>query len=386
MIGAVPKRITGDGVEPLLGDALLGQLYRTPDSEQAWVPLLDELCLRFGTGNAAVQVLRARADRLDQMWLARDSRSHANATAHDRWLSAPDNPRLTGVGPRSRTEINSDLRVFSSRPKVLQAVRQGLAEIGLGAGFWVSFPLAANRHFTLILHRHAGDLRDIQPKEERFFQAFLPHLRQAVGLATRLRDLSETSVHVTAAANAVGTATVVCDGNLHVVWRNDAATVLLARSPHLSIRQDRLWNDAAPIMKALHDLVRQRLHGAVALPPLTLGVPGDMPLQVKATGMQPGAVAIDDTVALVLAEPERAHHVSSDELACLFGLTAAEARLATAVAAGESVQDYAQRRRITEGTVRLQLKHVLAKTGAARQADLVRLVMASVAGKMPACP
>ncbi|MDF8334655.1 helix-turn-helix transcriptional regulator [Novosphingobium cyanobacteriorum] len=375
----------GITMDVTLGAGLLEQLYRTPDSEQAWVPLLDELCTRFGTINAAVQVLRARADRFEQMWLARDSRSQANASAHDHWLAAPDNPRFTGVGPRKKPEISSDLRVFSNRPKELSAVRQGLAAIGLGSGFWVSFPLASRRHFTLILHRQAGDLRDIQPKEERFFQAFLPHLRQAVGLATRLRDLTESSVHVTAAANAVGTATVICDANLHVVWCNDEANALFARSPHLSIRQDRLWNDAAPVMKALHDLVRQRLQGKVALAPITLGLPGAMPLQIKIVGLQRAAIAIDDTVALVLAEPERPPDASMEELACLFGLTSAEARLAAAISVGESVQDYASRRGITQGTARLQLKHVLAKTGAARQADLVRLVMASVTGKMASC-
>jgi DNA-binding CsgD family transcriptional regulator len=58
----------------------------------------------------------------------------------------------------------------------------------------------------------------------------------------------------------------------------------------------------------------------------------------------------------------------------LYQLTPAEARLAAALAAGESVQCFAARTGVTEGTARHHLKHVLAKTETHRQADLMRLI------------
>ncbi|HYN39596.1 MAG TPA: hypothetical protein VES39_10120, partial [Rhodospirillales bacterium] len=57
-----------------------------------------------------------------------------------------------------------------------------------------------------------------------------------------------------------------------------------------------------------------------------------------------------------------------------YGLTPAETALALAVASGAALRDYADERGVTVGTVRFQMKQVLAKTECRRQADLVRLV------------
>lgn len=55
----------------------------------------------------------------------------------------------------------------------------------------------------------------------------------------------------------------------------------------------------------------------------------------------------------------------------LYGLTAAEARLAKELVQGTSVEDYAHKFSVSVATVRTQLRQVLAKTGYARQQDLV---------------
>ncbi|WYX35916.1 hypothetical protein WJ966_02415 [Achromobacter xylosoxidans] len=66
-------------------------------------------------------------------------------------------------------------------------------------------------------------------------------------------------------------------------------------------------------------------------------------------------------------------------LRALFGLTEAEARLASALVAGKTVEAYARDRGVTVGTARYQLNQVLGKVGARRQADLVRQVLCSAA-------
>jgi DNA-binding CsgD family transcriptional regulator len=58
-----------------------------------------------------------------------------------------------------------------------------------------------------------------------------------------------------------------------------------------------------------------------------------------------------------------------------YGLTAAEARVLLAVVGGARLAHYAEGQAVSLETVRSQLKHVFAKTGCARQADLVRLVL-----------
>jgi DNA-binding CsgD family transcriptional regulator len=61
----------------------------------------------------------------------------------------------------------------------------------------------------------------------------------------------------------------------------------------------------------------------------------------------------------------------------LFDLTPAESRLARAVAAGHALSDIAANGRTSIGTLRTQLKSVMAKTGTRRQVDLVRLLLAA---------
>lgn len=83
--------------------------------------------------------------------------------------------------------------------------------------------------------------------------------------------------------------------------------------------------------------------------------------------------------ALLLADPDGNPDSMEGLLARLFGLSPAESGLAAALAGGESVNDYAEARGVSLNTVRTQLKQALAKTGARRQAELVRLVLSGAA-------
>ena len=59
----------------------------------------------------------------------------------------------------------------------------------------------------------------------------------------------------------------------------------------------------------------------------------------------------------------------------LYGLSRAEAELASAFAAGMSLQDYAASHAVSMTTVRTQFARIKAKTGAMDQANVVRLVL-----------
>lgn len=63
-----------------------------------------------------------------------------------------------------------------------------------------------------------------------------------------------------------------------------------------------------------------------------------------------------------------------DVLQKLFAMTAAEARVAHSIAAGDKLEEIAGKTGVTVGTVRFHLKGVFAKTGLVRQADLVGLL------------
>lgn len=84
----------------------------------------------------------------------------------------------------------------------------------------------------------------------------------------------------------------------------------------------------------------------------------------------------DQSLVLAVIQPLDARRVATaQQLMELFGLSAAEARLARALARGESLEYYASAQGIRIPTARSQLRSAFAKTATDRQAELVRLVI-----------
>jgi DNA-binding CsgD family transcriptional regulator len=80
------------------------------------------------------------------------------------------------------------------------------------------------------------------------------------------------------------------------------------------------------------------------------------------------------TCMLVMTELNQAPGIEATLIQGLFDLTPAEARIAQAIVSGLQVKEIAKRHGVSMGTVRLQVKSVLAKTGTSRQLELVRLL------------
>jgi DNA-binding CsgD family transcriptional regulator len=76
-------------------------------------------------------------------------------------------------------------------------------------------------------------------------------------------------------------------------------------------------------------------------------------------------------VAVFVTDPDREIETSEALVSRLFGLTGAEAAVAVCLAAGYTLEETAERRRITRGTARLHLKNAFRKTGARGQAQLI---------------
>jgi DNA-binding CsgD family transcriptional regulator len=84
--------------------------------------------------------------------------------------------------------------------------------------------------------------------------------------------------------------------------------------------------------------------------------------------------------AVVFArDPARATVGTEQSLQTLFGLTPAKARLAAALADGQSLEQFAEARRLSLHTVRTLLKRVMRKTASNRQGELIALVLRSSA-------
>lgn len=359
----------------------LGKLYSTAENPQRWTPVLDDLRARLGVGSAVVQVLNENSQQLNAVWQARDTRSIANSDLHDRCLNNPANPRLHKRSISSLPRdilaelmlVGSDRRLFGRHPLVLAEIQGRLAQVGLGHAFWLSFPVGETRRFSLIMHRQAGDDRDLTEAEEAVLRELLPHMQQATRLWLSLEKATAHANALESALNRVDLAVVMCDADLTVRWHNATADELIAKARAIRIDGGKLKGNGAANRATLRRLVGDVISRIADSKVGMLDADTYHPIHVRATRSLATPFPLEnDQVALFFSEPRRANQLDPADLCTLFGLTPAEARLAVALAGGASLASYSKHRGISVGTARNQLKQVLSKTSTQRQSELVR--------------
>lgn len=107
-----------------------------------------------------------------------------------------------------------------------------------------------------------------------------------------------------------------------------------------------------------------------------LGRPDHRPVIARVIAVEAEAQAQLDGAALIvlLIDPEESPQPSFGILKQVFDLTRTEARVATDLLGSKTVEDIAEHAHVSPGTVRSQVKAVLAKTQTHRQAELVALL------------
>lgn len=347
--------------------------------------MLDALCSALSVRSAVVQIVQESASTSWEAWTSRDTHSTIHAERHDSCINRPDSPRFQlPPGYVPRPEISSDQRSFGARPDLIGNLRERMAKAELGVGLWAAFPIGGDRTFSLILHRHPGDMRDLTEEEERDLSRLLPHLQQAVRLSTRIGALQRRADTLEAVSSHVQAGLLLCDADLSVEWCNAAAIDVLARTALVAKVAGRLRCARSQDGDRLRGATSAVASGAVRVGRVVLidDDGGSLHLRIvptaDAVGVSPSG---GDTAPLsvMLSLPDSRTDFDVDDIAALFELSPAEARLTSALAGGASITEYAQARGIATGTARVQLNRILSKTGTQRQADLVRVVHGSPA-------
>jgi DNA-binding CsgD family transcriptional regulator len=109
-----------------------------------------------------------------------------------------------------------------------------------------------------------------------------------------------------------------------------------------------------------------------------------MPLSILITPLHPANspfCSIDSraSAAVFISDPHHQRQIPSDVLCCLYGLTKAEARLATELAQGNSLIEIGETYHLSQNTLRSHLKSIFRKTGLKSQSDLVRIILSGPA-------
>lgn len=362
---------------------LFAAMYGAVGEEARWIEVLDAVKLRLGVASAVFQRLVVDRDDLVPTFSLRDTWSTQEAERHDAWANSPLNPRFrSNTAPPGPFGIESDQRSPALTAQDREVLRNGLAQCGLGPGFWLDCKTGEREHTTIILHRHVDDGRDITQADEEFLHLLLPHFRQVSRL---LSDFAAQQARLSVAEafmDSTSLALLACDLDLGIHWMNAAAERLIDQLPQVAqsggVLRFRRCENAALVKTVLAGNAGAGTAGDVCR------VPGDEPADILHLRVLRRDAADKrhfgrNLVLLALCSPGTLPYIDAAEVADLFGLTMAEAMLTAHLVGGMTVKDYAAHRGIAEGTARMQLKSALAKTGVGRQADLVRQVCQSLA-------
>ncbi|MGA8902411.1 helix-turn-helix transcriptional regulator [Bradyrhizobium sp.] len=186
----------------------------------------------------------------------------------------------------------------------------------------------------------------------------------AAGAATEAFELS-------------GTAVVQLDRGSQVIQLNKRAEKLLGVG--LRVINKRLVADQREATNALERALYALLWGSSGrslLPPVPLPRPGRRPLLAYPLSL---SNLVENPFAncralVALIDLEQNDKAPDALLRSLFGLTAAEAKLASRLATGEAIEQAADRLGIAKDTARNQLKSIFQKADAHRQSQLVALL------------
>ncbi|WP_096702176.1 response regulator [Magnetospirillum sp. 15-1] len=207
----------------------------------------------------------------------------------------------------------------------------------------------------------------------RFFTKPCPAFLLAEGIVEALaarRPPEQPPSMGEAALDRLPVGVVVVDATGHALFMNRRGAALCAAEDGLLLAGGRQVRAAsAAESAALHRAVTEILTGG-GTAALSITRPSlKRSLSVLISPL-PGSRA-----ALYIGDPDDLPLVPPEQLARLLDLTPSEARLTHSLALGHSVEEAAGLSEVTVSTARSYLKQVFVKTGTARQAELVKLVL-----------
>ena len=227
-------------------------------------------------------------------------------------------------------------------------------------------------------------LGPLEPDCVQLLELLVPHLQTALKLHVNVVAHEMTQLFSEAALDAMSIAAFLVSGDGRVRHMNRMAARYAGKGEGLQVRGGRLVTSDSEKAGQLETMLRSATSAAAAGNGVAPG--GAMRTLRPSTRSQleltvvpaPERNRLDSTkrYALVfVTDPAQRPASRADVMQHLYDLTPAECRLADLLLQGMDVREAAERLRITIETARFHLKRVLRKTGARRQAELIRMML-----------
>lgn len=344
-----------DGACPTMRDDLLNALYASVSEVPAWTSFVLAARKLLAGDQAAVAISSA------------DTAAPIVTCVNDAYLSAVE-------------QLVADLPTLADGQPVVRALSDGCGLMlpvmeGTSCACIVLWRAGSDARFEPWLVALLASLADPLRRSLRIYNHFVDLVRRASmnevaldtsGIGVALVDITGALIATNGVADSMlsdGTGLQLHAGRLHAESRGDTAALLAEiRRCALSQAAERDPMDYAPlpIMRSDHEL------------PLTVLVrPGP--------AFSPLPRPLRRTAILVIRDPGKQPAWPAPALARLFGLSTAEALLASELARGASLEEAAVALGISRNTVRSQLQGIFLKTGVNRQSELIRALLNSAA-------
>lgn len=357
---------------------LIGMLYEAVLSPEGWQAWLDMLVAASGS-RSGLLVLQ-NADNLDigytvQTGFDQSLRELYNREyrEHDLWMRGLSHMTRETVYPTSAMVPQKTFRHSIIYNEFCQPL-----DIEYGAGAFLSTVGPWGMRFSLQRTRSQGEFTDA---DVELLQQLVPHLRRSLRIS---RELSHARDNLEASIEQLLVPCILLDDTQCIVVMNRGARKLIESHDVLDVRQERL--------AVLHPETARRLGALIHHCTSALSVDQNndggyvklprrarMPLVISVSpfhrSRSNGPWYDHKTVALLFYDPERRLFPGEQILLEIYGLSRAEARVATLLTAGCSIDDITGQLKVSENTVKCHLKAIFSKTGTHRQSEVVSLLL-----------
>ena len=360
----------GSGVADMMDSELIDRIYECSFVPEFWPGVLEELS-RIATARAGFLFL-SNADIHHFTSSSEIGMTALGPFVASGWVARSERfSRLMGL---SHSGFASDEVIYSEEEKVTDPFyRDILFPRGLGHAAGTTIPLPTGDRFAISLEReHARG--PVEPAAIDRLDELRPHIARSALMTARLQ--LERARATAEALARVRLPALVLDHNGKVLAANHLIEALSGHIQWRALDRVSLKDRAADqlLRDAIASIDREDGTGVRSFPVRDINTDEAMVAHVVPVRLSARDIFVRCAAVLVLTPVVLPAAPSVELVQSLFDLTPAEARVARGLASGKTVEDIALDGNISPNTIRTHIRGVLAKTGCARQVDVVALL------------
>ena len=382
--GIAPASFAAAGLAPRDVSALLALVYQGPVEATPWAGLLEYIRQRLDASFVTLVLRNPASARAGLI---------VNASAYGTLLP----------GEPSYSEHYYSICPFTTVPAGQAVSADDLfgAQAWCEHAFYLQYLKPLDLRYILVANIRTRDgvdcaffvsrrhgARDYDTADKALVAVLLPHLQRAVDLHSTLDVLESERTLYAGTMDRMLVGTVILDEHGKRMKSNGAANRLFAAADSVTLVNDTLHArcpvEDRRLQKAIQAAINHHLIAATSCVEATTlsRASGEIPLSVLLRPIPLNYRAEDRTrrpaVAVFIRDPASSPQHSRAMLRSLYRLTPTETELALLLVDGLTLDEAAETLGIAKNTARAHLRGIFGKTGATRQAVLVKTLLNSV--------